>query len=447
MAVDNKTPSVDEVFAAFDDGMHSVRQLLGSLSAAEIAQILESSPPRERAVLWQMVPQDEGGEVMHHLPEELQGDLAQQTDRPRLAAVLDGMDTDDLADLLQQLPERMMREVLELMSRHDRQRVETILHYAEDTAGGLMNTDITTVRPDLSVDTVLRYLRRHERLPDATNCIFVVDRGQHYLGRLMLADLLTAPPGTLVAGLIDDGLAPFDASESDSEVARQFQRRGLISAPVVDGGGRLVGRITVDDVVNVITQEAEHSLMSMAGLSEDEDTFAPVRRAAPRRLLWLGVNLLTALLAAAVIEQFQHVIAQVVALAVMMPVVASMGGVAGTQTLTVIIRGMAQGQIHQGNLRWLLSREFCLGAMGGLLWALLVGAGASWWFGDLRLGLILVAAMLINLLVAALSGVLVPLGLRRLQVDPALAGGVVLTTITDVAGFLAFLGLASLFYI
>jgi len=318
--------------------------------------------------------------------------------------------------------------------------------YADDTAGGLMNTDTITIRPDVTLDVVLRFLRRHDELPDMTDTLIVVNRDDRYVGVLPIRTLLVSDPTSSVRERMITRRKAIPTDMPDDEVARLFARKDWVSAPVVDDEGYVVGRITIDDVVDVIREDADHSLMSMAGLGEDDDTFAPALKTARRRAVWLGINLLTAFIAASVINLFQGTIEKVVALAVLMPIVASMGGIAGTQTLTVLIRAIAMGQVNSSNARWLLSREVLVGALNGVGWAIVVGIAAALWFNDSTLGLIIATAIVINLVTAGLAGALLPMVLQRLKIDPALAGGVVLTTVTDVVGFLAFLGLASVFY-
>jgi magnesium transporter len=332
------------------------------------------------------------------------------------------------------------------MDHQDRIRVEHVLSYDEDSAGGLMNTDTITVRPNITLDVALRYLRRHEQLPEMTDSLLVVNRNDQYIGVLSLRKLLVSDPSVTVREIMDTEVEPIPARMSSREVATLFARHDWVSAPVVDDNSLLLGRITIDDVVDVIREESDHSLMSMAGLDEDEDTFAAVLTTAPRRAVWLGINLITAFIASAVINLFEGTIEKVVALAVLMPIVASMGGVAGTQTLTVVIRGMALGHISRDNSRWLINREMAVGAINGVVWAVIVAGATTLWFDDPLMGGIIGAAIIINLITAALAGAILPLAMKSLNIDPALAGGVVLTTVTDVIGFLSFLGLASYFY-
>lgn len=309
-----------------------------------------------------------------------------------------------------------------------------------------MNTDTITIRARFTLETVLRYLRRHEEIPEMTDNLIVVNRSDQLIGLLPLRTLLVSDPSCSVREMMVTDVEAIPAHMPDDEVARLFERNDWVSAPVIDDNGKLLGRITIDDVVDVIREDADHSFMSMAGLDEDEDTFAPVLKTAPRRAVWLGINLATAFIAASMINLFQDTIEKVVALAVLMPIVASMGGIAGTQTLTILVRGIAMGQVGKSNQAWLINRELAVGLLNGILWAGVVAVAASLWFDDWNLGIIIAAAMVINLVTAAVTGAVVPLLLSRINIDPALAGGVVLTTVTDVVGFVSFLGLATLFY-
>jgi magnesium transporter len=393
-----------------------------------------------------MVDIEREGEVLGELGEDLRRKFLEDMDASEVSLMTEGLEADDIADILQQLPDHVTREVLNAMDLQDRARLERVMHYPDDVAGGLMNTDTITIRPRLTLDVVLRYLRRHDEIPAMTDNLIVVNRTDHFIGLLSLRTLLVSDPGTTVREMMDTDVDPIPVDMPDTEVARLFERNDWVSAPVVDADRKLVGRITIDDVVDVIREDADRSLMSMAGLDEDADTFAPVMRAVPRRAIWLGINLATAFIAASVINLFQGTIEKVVALAVLMPIVASMGGIAGTQTLTLMIRGIAMGQVLKNNQAWLINRELVIGLLNGLLWAAVVAVAASLWFSDWNIGLIIAAAMVINLLTAALTGAALPLLMTRMSIDPALAGGVVLTTVTDVVGFVSFLGLATLFY-
>jgi len=422
-----------------------LESLINALHPAEIGSLLESLPPTHRRAVWELVPSELDGDVLVHVNDEVRGGLMEGMDSKEILAAAEGMDVDDLADLLQDLPAALLVEVLNAMDRQNRQRLEAVLSYPEDSAGGLMNTDVVTVRADVTLEVVQRYLRMRGELPELTDRLFVLSRSERFVGTLSLTNLLTYDPDHTVAEVMarDEQTVLVDLSKQ--EIAKLFETHDLVSAPVIDADGTLLGRITVDDVVDVIRDEAEHQILTMAGLDEEDDMFAPVLLSTRRRAVWLGVNLITAFAAAWVIGLFEATIQQIVALAVLMPVVASMGGIAGSQTLTLVVRGIATGQVVGGNARWLLSKELAVGLVNGILWALVIAGIAVLWFGDVRIGAIIAAAIWINLLCAAVSGVSVPMLLKRMGIDPALAGSVVLTTVTDVVGFFAFLGLATLF--
>jgi magnesium transporter len=427
--------------------MHQVSGLLNALQPGEIAHLLEGLPLAEREIMWGLV-QEKDGEVLVHLADDVRDDLVSRMDAADIAAAAENLDPDDLADLIQELPDALTNEVLASLDAQSRHRLETILSYPEDTAGGLMNVDTVTIRPEVTLDTVLRYMRQlGDRVPSSTDALIVVNRDDIYLGMLPLARLVTGDRSDTVAEVMSVDFVPIPASRPDTEVAARFERHDLVSAPVIDDDGRLLGRITIDDVVDVIREEGEHQFMGQAGLSEDEDMFAPVITSAKRRAIWLGVNLVTAILASWVIGQFQATIEKLVALAVLMPIVANMGGIAGTQTMTLAIRGIALKQLSMKNLRWLLRKEFAVGFLNSMLWAATVGVIATLWFNDSSIGWLIAVAMTINLLFASVSGALIPMILDKFKIDPALAGGVFLTTVTDIVGFLAFLGLATIFLI
>ncbi len=424
-----------------------VRRILNhSLPAVEVAHLLESSPPKVRNILWSLIDKESGGEILPHLSDEISVDFLSKMDPQEVLDVTAGLDTDDIADLLQQLPDQLIQEVLRSMDSQNRHRLEQVLSYSEDTAGGLMNIDTITVRPDISVDVVLRYLRLHPKIPDMTDNLPVVNRNDQVVGILPINKILVSDPSSSVREIMSTDVFTILADTPEMEVAQLFERHDLISAPVVDDNQKLLGRITIDDVVDVIREEAEHSFMSMAGLDEDEDTFAPVLKSTKRRSVWLFVNLITAFLASYVIGLFEATIEKVVALAILMPIVASMGGVAGSQTLTLMIRGIALGHVQSANANWLLQREIIVGFINGVIWALVVALVATWWFNDTTIGIIIALAVIINLVAAAIAGASLPMILKRMGIDPAIAGSVLLTTITDVIGFMAFLGLATFFY-
>ena len=438
---------LDEVIQSFGAGsLDETRYLLESLRPQEIADLLTSTPPKVRWVLWELLDEEQENQALQYLGEDVRARFLESMGTAQLVAAADELDTDDFADILQELPDTLSAEVLSAMDAKHRARVEAVLSYPEDSAGGLMNTDTITVQPRHSVELVLRYLRLRKDLPDPMDALIVVNKQDEYLGVLPVSRLLTADVSVTVREIMNSDAVSIPVDLSDTEVARIFRDEDLVSAPVVDEARRVVGRITIDDVVDVIVAEAEEALLAPAGLDLDEDTFAPIFTTMRRRALWLGINLLTAFLAAAVINLFEDTIAKVVALAVLMPIVASMGGIAGTQTLTLVIRGIALGHIGRANLTYLLNREFLVAALNGLVLASVVAVTAAAVFQDLLLGAVIAVAMVVNLIIAGVAGSLLPSLLRAMHIDPALAGGVVLTTITDVAGFFIFLGLATLVY-
>ena len=436
--------NLDRLSEALDSGTKSqVRRLINSLSGAEIGDLLESLPPAKRLVAWELVDSDADGEVLVHVNDEVRAGLIRDMTPDDLVNAVGDLDLDDLADILNDLPNEVISEVLRSMDRQDRERLAQVLSYPEDSAGGLMDPDVVTVRPDVSLDVVLRYLRLRSELPDVIDQLFVVGRGGRYLGSLSLSDLLTREPSSMVADLVDTSRAALPVDMHARQVAMEFEHHDLISAPVVDPTGVLLGRITIDDVVDVIREEAEHSVLSVAGLDEEDDMFGPVVQTARRRWIWLGVNLVTALLAAWVLYHFEPTLDRIVATAVLFPVVMSMGGIAGTQTLTLMVRGMATGQVSGTNAPAMLKKEFAVGLLNGLVFSVVVALIAYFWYQDVSLGVVMAIAILLNLLAGALAGALIPPILKRMSIDPALAGGVVLTTVTDVVGIIAFVGLAS----
>ena len=428
----------------YDEAKHQIKEL----HPGEVALLLEAIQPKDRSILWPSIQISIQGEILKEVSEDVQSQLISEMTVDSLVKATEKLDTDDLADIVPNMPESAVHSLLLTLDFKHRERLNKILSYPEDSAGGLMNTDFITVRPDVSIRAVIRYLRLLKEMPVDTDQVFVVDRDFNYLGSLLITSLLTEEPEQMVETLINNDFSkPVSADTDEAEVALLFEQRNLISAPVIDENNQLVGRITIDDVVDVIVEDADHSLLAMAGLSDTEDTFSSISRTAPRRAIWLGVNLITAIVASSAISLFEATLDKLVALAILMPIVASMGGVAGSQTLTVVIRGMALGQIERGNISWLLSKEFAVGIVNGLLYALLVGCVVSIWFQDVRMAIIIGLAMAINLIAAALTGTILPVILRSLKIDPALAGSVILTTITDIVGFVSFLGLAAVFLV
>ncbi|MCK7458982.1 magnesium transporter [Idiomarina aminovorans] len=436
---------IQQVNSALSDGMFvAARRMLHNMPACDVALLLESSPPKSRSIVWKLVDIEEHGEILEELNEEVQKDIIRQMAPKNLAAATEGMDTDDLAYVLRGLPEPIYQEVLKSMDESDRERAETALSYAEDSAGGIMNTDTITVRSDVTIDVVLRYLRLKGELPEATDKLYVVDRHEKMIGEITLTQLLTIDPARRIDEIMSTEITTISVTMDETEVAKLFERHDWVSAPVVDNEQQLVGRITIDDVVDIIREDAQHSMLSMAGLEDDEDTFAPVLKSTRRRTIWLAVNLVTALLAAMVSSLFEDILAQMAVLAILNTIVPSMGGIAGSQTLTLVIRGMALGHIGTSNSRWLIGKELAIGFLNGIIWSVLIAAVVALWKQDLLIGGIIAFAMMMNLVAAALAGATIPLILKRFKIDPALAGGVILTTITDVVGIFAFLGSATL---
>ncbi|MGB1799243.1 MAG: magnesium transporter [Gammaproteobacteria bacterium] len=444
---DSEPTAIDLLHHALDQSdIDLARDAISALHPSEIADVIESRPVRERDNVWNLVDAELEGDVLSHLQDTVRTEFLENMHPAEVADATKGLDADDAADILQDLPEDVADTVLLSMDEHHRQRLESVLTYPEDTAGGLMNIDVISVRADVSLDTVARYLRLLGEIPEKTDNLMVVDRDNHYLGVLPLTELLVRGPETFVKEWMEEE-AYLSAETPNIEVAKLFEQRDLLSAAVVDEENRLLGRITIDDVVDVIQEEAEHVVRSMAGLGSDDDMFAPVVASTKRRAVWLGINLITAFLAAWVIGRFEDTIQELVALAVLMPVVAGMGGIAGSQTLTIAIRGIALGQIVKTNIKPLIIKELTVGILNGLLWACVVAGIVILWFDNPFLGLIIGLSMIINLVIAALAGASIPMLLKRYGIDPAIAGGVILTTVTDVVGFMTFLGLATIFLV
>lgn len=440
-------PTITELLhvSLSEDTVDRTRELLSQMHPSEIADVLEGLPGKSRETLWNLIDPNVEGDVLSELQDAVRAELLESMHPREVAEATKNLDADDAVDIIQDLPVDVQDSVLLSMDEQNRLRIASALYYPEDTAGGLMNTDVISVRADVSLDVVVRYLRRLGKIPDKTDILMVVDRNNKYLGVLTLSDILLGDPATSVGEIMTQQTG-ISADTPAIDVAKMFETRDLVSAAVVDHENNLLGRITVDDVVDVIQEEAEHALRSMAGLGED-DMFAPVITSTKRRAMWLGINLATAFLAAWVIGRFEETIQQLVALAVLMPIVAGMGGIAGSQTLTIAIRGIALGQISRSNAMALLLKESAVGILNGMIWAVVVALIVIVWFQNLPLGIIIGLAMIINLVIAAIAGALIPVALKRFNIDPAIAGGVLLTTVTDVVGFMTFLGLATLFLV
>ena len=418
---------------------------LKDLHPGEIALLLEAIKPKDRTVIWPGIEASIQGEVLKEVNEDVQSQLIDEMSVDALVKATEKLDTDDLADIVPNLPESAVHSLLLTLDYKHREHLNKVLEYPEDSAGGLMNTDFITVRPDVTISAVIRYLRLLKEMPVDTDQVFVVDRNFTYLGSLLISTLLTEEPEQVIMSLINSDFSkPIHADTDEAEVALLFEQRNLISAPVIDENNQLVGRITIDDVVDVIRDQAEHSVMSMVGLDEDEDVFAPIIQSTMRRSIWLGVNLVTAFIAVYFIGLFEATLQQKIALAILMPVVASMGGIAGTQTLIIVTRGIATGRVTTANIKSLINKEVAVSGLNGIIWSFVIAFVTYYWFNDVVLSVVIGLAIIVNLVVAAFSGAFLPLLLTKLKIDPALAGGVILTTITDVIGFVAFLGLAAL---
>ena len=428
-----------------DLSLNQIRRLLNKMSSSEIAHALESSPPKQRNLLFSLLKTEEEGDVLFELGEEIQQDLISSISNEELTEAVKELELDEIVDILQNLPEERMKKILSGMSQIDRKRIEIGLTFPENTAGGLLNTDVISVRPENSIEVVTTYLRGQKKLPENTDKIFVVNNENEYLGELTISNIITSNPSMVVREIMETSSMPLNVNMDDKDVATTFERNDLISSAVVDDNGKLIGRITIDDVVDVIREDADQNLLGMAGVAED--TFAPPGRAAKSRVFWLSMNLVTAFIAASAINLFQDALDKIVYLAVLMPIVASMGGVAATQTLTIVLRGLTLEQINTSNIRWLFKRELAVSIINGIVLSILVGTSTYLWFQDKMLAVLISCALVINLVSSVIAGILVPLILRKFNQDPAIGGSVVVTTFTDVIGFVSFLGLATLYLI
>ena len=425
--------------------LNQIRTLLTKMSPSEIAHALESSPPKQRNLLFSLLKTEEEGDVLSEVGEEIQQDLISSISNEELTEAVKELELDEIVDILQNLPEERMKKILSKMSEVDRKRIEMGLNYADNTAGGLLNTDVISVRPSNSIEVVISYLRDQHKLPENTDKIFVVNNNNEYLGELSISEIITSNPLMVVREVMNSELTALNVNMDDKDVATIFERNDLVSCAVIDDANKLIGRITIDDVVDVIREDADQNLLGMAGVAED--TFAPPGRAAKSRVFWLSMNLITAFIAASAINLFQDALDKVVYLAVLMPIVASMGGVAATQTLTIVLRGLTLEQINTSNIKWLFKRELAVSIINGIVLSFLVGISTFIWFQDKTLAILISCALVINLISSVVAGILVPLALRRFNQDPAIGGSVVVTTVTDVIGFISFLGLATLYLI
>ena len=428
-----------------EPSINQIRRLLSGMHPSEVAHSIESLPPKERKFLWSLIDTQDEGEIIAELHDEIQQELISEISAEELITILGDLELDEIVDILQVLPDRKTENILSAMSMRDRKRIREALEYPEDSAGGLMNTDIISVRPKHNLEVVMRYLRAQRELPKNTDQIFVVSRENKFLGSLPISTIIVSDPNLNVRELMETETQPLLVDLNDKDVSRLFEQNDWVSAPVIDKESNLIGRITIDDVVDVIMEDADQNFLGMAGVAED--TFAPPARAAKSRILWLSINLLTAFIASMTISLFQATIDQIVYLAILMPIVASMGGVAGTQTLTIMIRGLTLQQINHSNLQWLYKREIAVSIVNGILLSILVGGITYFWFKDIIIATLICVAMVVNLVCSAIAGIFIPIILRKFNQDPAIAGSVVVTTVTDVIGFFSFLGLATIFLI
>ena len=426
-----------------EDKFVQIQRILSKMDSHEIAHCLESTPSEQRKVIWSIIDKSNEAEVLSELGEEIQHDLFDEISNEELLDLVQNLELDEMVDILQNLPQQRTSFLLSKMTKIDRERVEMVLEYPEDSAGGLLNNDIISVQKDSSLNLVLEYLRSIGDIPENTDKLFVVSKNNNFIGELKISKIISSDPELKVSDIMNYKPLSFNVNESDKEVSRFFEQNDLISAAVVNHKNELIGRITIDDVVDVIIEDADQNFLSMAGIAED--TFSPPARAARRRIVWLGLNLITAFIAALAINIFQDAIDKIVYLAVLMPIVASMGGVAATQTLTIVLRGLTLEQISNSNLGWLFKRELAVSILNGIVLSLIISLVTYLWFNQIILSILIAAAMIINLLSSVVAGVFVPVILRRLNQDPAIAGSVIVTTVTDVVGFVSFLGLATAF--
>ena len=426
-----------------EDKFIQIQRIISKMDSHEIAHCLESTPSEQRKVIWSIIDKSNEADVLSELGEEIQQDLFDEISNEELLDLVQNLELDEMVDILQNLPQQRISFLLSKMTKIDRERVEMVLEYPEDSAGGLLNNDIISVQQDSTLNLVLEYLRSIGDIPENTDKLFVVSKNNNFIGELKISKIISSNPELKVSDVMNDKPHSFMVNESDKEVSKFFEQNDLISAAVVNDKNELIGRITIDDVVDVIIEDADQNFLSMAGIAED--TFSPPARAARRRIVWLGLNLITAFVAALAINIFQDAIDKIVYLAVLMPIVASMGGVAATQTLTIVLRGLTLEQISNSNLGWLFKRELAVAILNGIILSLIISLVTYVWFNQLILSALIAAAMIINLLSSVVAGVFVPIILRRLNQDPAIAGSVIVTTVTDVVGFVSFLGLATIF--
>ena len=422
-----------------------LQNLLNALHPADVAHILEALPLDDRLYLWDLVKVDRDGNILLEVSDAVRQTLIADMDSVELLAAAEQLDTDELADLAPDLPKDVLQELMDSLDALNRERLQSALSYPEDTVGALMDFDIVTVREDVTIEVALRYLRRLDELPDHTDKIFVVDRHYKIKGVLPLSNMLVNELDNKIKNVMAADVVSFHPDDLADEAAKAFERYDLVSAPVVDAQNKLVGRLTVDEVMDYIREESDAGKFSMAGLREEEDFFSSVWASVQNRWAWLAINLVTALVASRVIGIFEHSIGQIVALAALMPIVAGIGGNSGNQTTTMIVRGLALGQISGSNMQSQVTKELGVALVNGLIWGGVLGGITYALYGDYRLSMVMTAAITLNLLLAALMGVVIPLVMNRFGKDPAVGSSVLITAMTDSGGFFIFLGLATIF--
>lgn len=428
-----------------EQNLEELRALLDPLHPADVAYILEALPRDQRLVVWDLVKAERDGEILLEVSDAVRATLIASMDEQELVAATGQLDTDEIADLAPDLPREVIEDVFKLLPPEEREQLRAAMSYPEDSAGALMDFDMVQIREDVTLEVVLRYLRRLDELPDHTDQLFVVDRAEVLKGLVPVNRLLVSDPDIAVADVMLKDYSQFNALEDAAEVAAAFERYDLVSAPVVDDGGRLVGRVTVNAVVDYMHEKTDSQKLSAGGLREDEDIFASVWKSVQNRWAWLAINLITAFIASRVIGLFEGSIAKLVALAALMPIIAGIGGNSGNQTITMIVRALALGQITRQNARKLFRKELSVSALNGLIWGGVVGLFAFLIYHNWQLGLVMMLAMILNLLLAAFMGVLIPMVMDKLGRDPAKGSSVMITAITDSGGFFIFLGLATVF--
>ena len=441
--------SVDEKHALIKNlvskkNISSLESLLDDLHPADISDILESLPVQKRLVLWDLVRSENEGDILIEVSDSVRQTLIDDMDSTELLAAAEQLETDEIADIAPDLPEEVLKDLLENLDIQNRERLQSVLSYPEDSVGSIMEFEITTIREDLTLEVVLNYLRKIKKLPNHTDKLFVVDKDGLILGVLPLERIIVNAPTTIVKNIMAKEVVLFKPEDLADEASNAFERYDLVTAPVVDENKKLVGRLTVEAVMDFIRQESDNEKFSMAGLREEEDIFSSIWKSVQNRWAWLAINLLTAFIASRVIGIFEGSIEKVVALAALMPIIASIGGNSGNQTTAMIVRALAIGQLTQSSIRSLLYKEISVALLNGLIWGSIVGLFAFYLYNNADLGFVMASAMVLNLILAAIMGVLMPLLMHRLGKDPAVGSSVLITAMTDSGGFFIFLGLATL---